>query len=92
MRALVELLSGSIHTPSQSVAVREATQALQVALAGLPDDQRDAIRMRFLDGLSLEETATRMQRTTNAVRGLVHRAKQALRDAMGRSSRWFSTK
>lgn len=91
MRAIVELISGSVRTPSQSVAVHEATQALQVALAGLPDDQRDAIRLRFLDGLSLEETATRMRRTTNAVRGLVHRAKQALRDAMGRSSRWFST-
>ena len=54
-RAIVELISGSTRSPSQSVAVREATQALQVALAGLPEDQRAAIRFRFLDGLSLDE-------------------------------------
>jgi RNA polymerase sigma-70 factor (ECF subfamily) len=88
-RAIVELISGSTRSPSQSVAVREATQALQVALAGLPEDQRAAIRFRFLDGLSLDETALRMGRTSNAVRALVHRAKIALREAMGRSSRWF---
>ena len=89
---LVEMLSAGRHTPSQSIARREAVQAVQVAIAGLPGDQRDAIRLRFLGGKSLQETADAMGRSPDAVRGLIHRAKQELRDALGRSSYWLSKK
>ncbi len=58
----------------------------------LPDDQREAIRLRYLSGRSLEETAAAMQRSPGAVRGLVQRAKQALRGAMVRSTLWLSKK
>lgn len=78
--------------PSSAAARGEALQALQVALAGLEPDQRDAIRMRLLEGLSLEETAAKLGRSPDAVRGLVHRGKLKLRDAMGRASQWLSAK
>ena len=64
--------------------------ALQVALAGLPEDQREAIRLNLLQGKTLEETATAMDRTTPAVRGLIRRGKQQLSEAMGRASVWMS--
>lgn len=89
---LVEILSAGSHTPSRSIARREAVQAVQVAIAGLPEDQREAIQSRFLEGKSLEETADAMGRSPAAVRGLIHRAKQGLRAALGRSSCWLSRK
>jgi RNA polymerase sigma-70 factor (ECF subfamily) len=87
---LADMLSAGSHTPSRSIARREAVQAVQVAISSLPNDQREAIRLRFLGANSLEETAAAMNRTPDAVRGLIHRAKQALRESMGRSSLWFS--
>ena len=89
---LVELLSDRHHTPSRSVARREAVRAVQVGIAGLPDAEREAIRQHLLDGKSLAETATAMNRTPGAVRALIHRGKQRLREALGRASWWLSSK
>ena len=54
---LVDLLSASGALPSGSAARHEAVQAVQVGIAGLPQDQRDAVRLHVLQGLSLGETA-----------------------------------
>ena len=79
-------------SPSSVVAREEMLQALSVALATLPDDQRAAIRLRLLDGKSLEETAAELGRTPDAVRGLIHRGKQQLAAAMGRASLWLKSR
>jgi RNA polymerase sigma-70 factor (ECF subfamily) len=89
---LVEMLSARSQTASRSIARREAVQAVQVAIAALPEDQREAVRLRFLEEKSVQEVAAVMDRSPDAVRGLIHRAKQALSDALGRSSQWFSRK
>ena len=59
---LVDLLPGSGRTPSGSAARHEAIQAVQVGIAGLSEDQRDAVRLQLLEGKSLQETATAMDR------------------------------
>jgi RNA polymerase sigma-70 factor (ECF subfamily) len=87
---LVELLAGPNHTPSRSVARHEGIQALRTALAGLPDEHRQAIHLRYFSGYSIEETAVLMGRTTGAVRGLIDRARKQLRDSLGRASRYLS--
>lgn len=92
MTPLLEWIAGEDPHPSSVAARSEALHALQVALAGLETDQREAVRLRLLEGRSLEETAAELGRTPDAVRGLVHRAKQKLRDAMGRASQWLSAK
>ncbi len=74
---LVELSDGG-QSPSGEAAVREATDAIRMAIAGLPDDQREAVALHWLQGLSLQETAERMGRSWDSVRGLVQRGKQAL--------------
>jgi RNA polymerase sigma-70 factor (ECF subfamily) len=92
---LVEQLSDSgdsRNRPSGQAAKREAVQAVQVGLASLPESQRDAIRIRHLDGKSIAETAVELGRPQGAVRGLLQRARKTLRGALGRSSRWFSSK
>jgi RNA polymerase sigma-70 factor (ECF subfamily) len=90
MAELVEMLSTGGRTPSQSAARHEAIQAIQVAIAALPDDQREAVRLHHLDGKSIDETAVVMGRTPGAVRGLLQRARRALRDALVRSTLWLS--
>lgn len=77
-------------TASRMMARKEGVGALQVALAGLPSDQRQALQLHVLRGMSLQETADEMQRTTASVRSLIHRAKQNLAVAMGRASQWLS--
>ena len=89
---LVELLSGREHLPDKSVARREAVHAVQVGIAALPDDQREAIRLHILEGRSLAETAAAMNRSPGAVRALVYRAKQDLREIMGSASVWLSAR
>jgi RNA polymerase sigma-70 factor (ECF subfamily) len=89
---LVDLLCDDTSTASAKAAEKEAIQAVQVGIACLPDEQQQAVRLRYLQGQSLAETANSLGRSPAAVRGLLYRAKLRLRDALGRSSRWFSRK
>jgi len=90
MGDFVELLSGREHIPDKSVARREAVYAVQVGIAALPNDQREAIQLHVLEGKSLAETAALMNRTPGAIRALAYRAKQQLRETMGSASMWLS--
>lgn len=88
---IVEQLADSPEdSPSRRAARQEAQRAVEQAITGLPTDQQEAIFRHYLKQQSLDSAAAQMQKTPGAVRGLLHRAKQSLRDALGRSSRWFS--
>ena len=87
---LVDLVCQENHTASRSVARNDAAAAIQVGVASLPEDQRDAIRAKFFDGMNVEEIAQDMGRTPGAIRGLIHRAQKNLAEMMGRSSQWLS--
>jgi RNA polymerase sigma-70 factor, ECF subfamily len=89
---LVDLVGCDSHLPDDSVARHEAAKAVRIALAGLPDHQREAIQANILEGKSIENVAQEMGRTTGAVRGLIDRGKKKLAEAMGRSSRWLSSR
>ena len=91
MRNLLEELEGDVGTASLAVRRGEALTAMNVALAELPDDYREVIRLRFFEGLTNEETAQAMGKTTAAIRSLVDRAKKRLREAIGRLSQFLST-
>ncbi|MEZ6092451.1 MAG: sigma-70 family RNA polymerase sigma factor [Pirellulaceae bacterium] len=79
---LEKLLAGSEPTPSQNVAAGERVVQLTAALEKLPDAQREAIRMHYLEGMLLSEVAGQLDRSTGAVAGLLHRGLKALREAM----------
>jgi RNA polymerase sigma-70 factor (ECF subfamily) len=87
---MVEMLAGETDTPSQIAAQHEAVKAMQLGVAGLEADQREAIRLHCLERMSVEDTAKAMQRSPAAVRGLVQRGKVVLRAMLVRSSRWLS--
>jgi len=86
---LATLVSDGGDSPSQSAARGEVVQAVHVGLASLPDDQREAVRRRFVERQDYVAAAKGMGRSPEAVRSLVYRAKHSLREFMGRSSRWF---
>lgn len=87
---LLEVLNIHEHTPSRSVARHEAVTAVQVGLAGLKEDYREALRLRYLEGLPVADVAARLGRTEHAVHMLCHRGLQQLHAALGRSSQFFS--
>ena len=89
---LVTTLLDQHDTPSRSCARREEIDAVRVALAQLPGDQRQAIMLRYLEGKSTDATAQTMERSPQAVHGLICRAMVSLRQLLGTSSRWFRNK
>src|SRR5262249_24874419 len=91
LAGLWDSIAASDPTASSLAARGEAIHALQVALATLPADQHEAIRLRHFEGKSLDETAAAMARTPDAIRCLIHRGKEALQEALGRASKWLKT-
>ena len=60
-------------------AQKELAERLQVALDHLPFDQRTAIVLREIDGLSYEEIAFSLGVAVGTVKSRLTRARQALR-------------
>lgn len=71
--ALPDSLAGS---DSSGTLEREA---LRQALAGLPEDQAEALRLKYVAGLTSEEAGQVMGRSAEAVNSLLQRGRDALR-------------
>lgn len=81
---LRDMLSASQTSPSQHAVRHEEEGRLAAVLARLPEDYREVIILRNLQGLPHEEVARRMGRNPGAVRMLWTRALARLRDEMQR--------
>jgi RNA polymerase sigma-70 factor (ECF subfamily) len=79
---LGDMLAASGSSPSQQAVRREQEVILAEVLARLPDDYREVIILRNLEGLAHEEVARRMQRSPGAVRMLWVRALARLREEL----------
>jgi RNA polymerase sigma-70 factor (ECF subfamily) len=90
MVGLLEVLAAHSRTPSRSAAGHEAAQAVQRALDHLTEDYGEALRLRYVEALPVAEIAARMDRTEGAINMLCHRGLQALRLALGDTSRFLS--
>jgi RNA polymerase sigma-70 factor (ECF subfamily) len=73
------MLAGESPSPSQNVAFGENVLRVAEAVERLPDTQRDAIRLHYLEGLKLSEVAQQLDKSAGAVAGLLHRGMQTLR-------------
>lgn len=72
-------------SPSQQSARREQSVLLANALARLPEDYRDTIVLRQLEGLPFAQVAQRMGRSEDSVQKLWVRALASLRRELGSS-------
>jgi RNA polymerase sigma-70 factor (ECF subfamily) len=71
------------NPPGDEAARNERLLELAEGLAELPDDQREAVRLKHLHGLSVGEVARQMGKTTAAVAGLLRRGLETLRQRLG---------
>lgn len=75
-----DILAATGTSPSQKVVKREQSVLLAEVLERLPDDFREVIILRNLEGLPHDEVARRMGRSPGAVRMLWVRALARLRE------------
>lgn len=76
------LFAESGPSPSQQVVRRELDVVLAEVLSRLPDDYREVLILRHLEGLSHEDIAARLNRSPGATRMLWTRALVALRQEL----------
>ncbi len=65
--------------PFNAIEARLDGERLQAALGRLTDDQAEVITLRFLEGLSIADVASIMEKTEGAIKALQYRAVLALR-------------
>ena len=82
-RALDRSLAGRHSSPSQQAARREQAVLLADALEQLPDDYRDVLVLRHLEGLTFPQVSARMGRSLDSVEKLWMRGLARLRQIMG---------
>ncbi len=80
---LCQGLVDHLASPSQHAARREQAVLLADALAKLPDDYREVLVLRHLEGLAFAEIARLMDRTTDSVEKLWVRGLTRLRQVIG---------
>lgn len=66
------------ESPESLLAAKEITQVIEDVLAQLPDDLRQAITLREMEGLSYEEIADLMACPIGTVRSRIFRAREAI--------------
>lgn len=71
-----ELTSES--TPETELAAREIAEAVNSAMEALPEDLRQAVTLREIEGLSYEEIAEVMSCPIGTVRSRIFRAREAI--------------
>jgi RNA polymerase sigma-70 factor (ECF subfamily) len=80
------------NPPDRPVRRQEAREAVQVCLARLPDDQRQAIIAFYFEQQDTREVARRMDRSPGALRELLRRARANLAKDLGTASKWLSSR
>jgi RNA polymerase sigma-70 factor (ECF subfamily) len=75
-RALDEALVAASNSPSQQAARREQAVLLADALERLPENYREVLILRHLQGLTFPQVAQRMGRSLDSVAMLQHCARQ----------------
>lgn len=90
LEAMVEANEGNVedllppdesNTLESAIARHEGERVLE-ALTRLPEPYREAVTMRFVDGLSPQEIAEAIGESTNAVSVRVHRGLKKLKDLL----------
>lgn len=80
--AITDLAPSETTSPSQRMMRDEAAVYLANCLEDLPDTQREALRLRYVEGCSLKQISQTMDKSEMAVAGLLKRGLQSLRNRM----------
>ncbi len=77
-----DLERGPVPNPEEQISGRQLPADLGEALAGLPDAQREAVLLLYVEQLSVVEAARRAGISPNALKVRAHRGSRALRSAL----------
>jgi RNA polymerase sigma-70 factor (ECF subfamily) len=80
---LVNLLVASMTTASKAYSRNQREMRLTEALAALPEDRREVLHLRYVEGLPTKEIAERVGKTDGAVRVLLTRSLARLQEILG---------
>jgi len=83
MVQLLDLLGGSVTTPSLAAGLPERVNLLRRSLEQLSEDQCEVIQLRYINQLNVAETAAKMGKSEQAVRSLCARTLIRLRELLG---------
>jgi RNA polymerase sigma-70 factor (ECF subfamily) len=75
-------LAAEQASPSERIVDQERLLEMAEAMAKLPEDQRTALELRHLQGLSVPAAAARMNKSPSAVASLLYRGMKSLRAMM----------
>lgn len=81
-QGFMDLLIASITSPSQAFSRGAKEMKLLVALESLPEENREAIRLKYVEGLPTKEIATQLGKTDVAVRVMVSRSMVKLQEIL----------
>lgn len=70
------------HDPEDTIAKTLDAERLRAAIHRLTDEQAEVVSLRFLEGYSISEVATMMNRTEGAIKALQYRAVATLRNLL----------
>lgn len=79
---LINLLSSDVSSPSAAIHRHERADELAKAMLRLTADQRQAIILKYWQGKTLAEIGEQLDKSTEAVAGLIFRGMQKLRSAL----------
>ena len=80
---IINMLVASMTTASQAFSRNQREVKLMVAMGELPADQREALRLRYVEGLPSKEIAERLGKTDGAVRVMLTRSLARLQQLLG---------
>ena len=80
---LINMLVASLTTPSQAFSRNAREANLNAALQRLPSEQREALRLRYVENMPSKEIAARLDKTDAAVRVMLTRSLKKLQELLG---------
>ncbi len=80
---LIDLLIASMTSASQAFSRDQKQHRLLVAMETLSTEQREALRLRYIEGQSSKEIGAKLGKSDGAVRVLLTRSLQKLRELLG---------
>jgi RNA polymerase sigma-70 factor (ECF subfamily) len=76
-------LASNQSSPSLQLRRQELALSLASKLEKLPEFQRDAVRMRYIQGMTIADISECMEKSPTAVAGLLKRGLEGLREIIG---------
>jgi RNA polymerase sigma-70 factor (ECF subfamily) len=81
--AIIDMLVVSMTTPTQALSRKGHELKLLEALSTLPADQREALRLRYVENMPSKDIAAALSKTDGAVRVMLTRALSKLQQILG---------